>query len=135
MPPPWSFLPLMALKDTLTSTSLALVSLATQRLKTALGLSAVCARAKPLFDGAVSSATTFQILLLAPLLVWVACHPSGTLPTSPLAKRKVRPLPLPAWRGAASIPASTTPSAKLLQRIVRSPSCFGSVRPAEYRTA
>ena len=49
-------------------------------------------------------------------------QPPGTLPTSPLVKRKVRLLPSPPWRGAARTPISTTPTAMTLQCIVRSPS-------------
>src|SRR5262249_52969313 len=92
MPPPWSFLPLIALKDTLASTSLYFVSSTTQMLKTDAGDSAVWASTCPDFDGAVASATTFQTLASSLLPVWAAFQPLGTLPTASLPKRKTRSL-------------------------------------------
>src|SRR5262245_30542734 len=89
MPPPWSSLPFTALKATLTSRSLKLVPSATQRLNSAFGPAAVWARTWPVFDGAVSSAITFQ-MLPSPSPVLSAFQPAGSLPTSPLTKEKVR---------------------------------------------
>src|SRR5262245_24373200 len=61
------------------------------------------------------------MLLFSPLLVWVAFQPSGTLPTSPLAKRNARDLPSPACSGAASNPATRTHATMRVQRIAQSP--------------
>src|SRR5205823_1348122 len=86
--------------------SLYLPSGRTHRLNTKPGLAAVWASAKPLFDGAVSSATTFQTLP-SPLPVLSVTQPAGTLPRSPLLNRIARVFSAPATRVAAiSSPAT-----------------------------
>src|SRR5262245_57620575 len=69
------------------------------------------------------------MLLLAPLLVWVAVHPAGTLPTSSFANLKVRALPPPAAAGVANTLTRVTPTAMPIQRIVQSPSVRGMESP------
>src|SRR5579859_225757 len=82
MPPPWSFSPLIALNATETSTSFRFGASATHMLNPAFGFAVVWANAKPVFEGAVSSATTFQTL--SPLPVCAAFQWAGTLPRSSL---------------------------------------------------
>src|SRR5262249_54604800 len=78
MPPPWSSSPLLARNITDTSTSAWLLLSRMHRLKTGRGLVPVCDRTYPFFDGALSSASTFQLPL--PFFpVWSAFQPAGTL--------------------------------------------------------
>src|SRR5262245_29868559 len=127
MPPPWSDFPLTALNATLTSTSLYCGPSATQRLNIGPGLSAVWARAKPDLDGAVGSATAFQILP-SPLPVLSACQPVGTVPTSSLPKRKLGAL---SWASTIA-PVSASSASTLIHRIVRSPLKQGEQRNNNY---
>src|SRR5262249_10229040 len=114
--PPWSVPPLAALNDAIASTALRRGSSATQRLKRALRSSVVWANARPVLDGAVSSATTFQ--MLAPLPVWAAFQPVGTLPTSSLLNFTVRSLSSAAQTAP---PNSATTAAAFTHRMVLPP--------------
>src|SRR5262245_57029311 len=76
------------------------------------GPSAVCARAYPFFDGALSSATTFQTLP-SPLPVLAEVQPLGSLPASPLANVNVS-----ASCAAAGAQAASKATVTAAQRVI-----------------
>src|SRR5262249_59697512 len=98
---------------------------ATHRLNIEPGLSAVWARAKPDFDGAVLSSTTFHTLP-SPAPVLSAFHPAGTFPRSAFPNVNVFALSSAAVRTAPATATNPAAQTHLSARVIaRPPSAAG----------